>query len=842
MIKAMKNHFDKRSARLLPFLALAWLATSASAQHLTTLATFNKTNGAYPQGSLESRSSTEFWGTTVSGGTNNYGTIFRVKSGTLNSMYSFSGTNGRNPYAGPGVRNYGTTFAGGSNGYGTAFSMASDGVLTTLYSFTNGVDGANPQASLVESGIEWYGTSSAGGTNGYGTVFNLFGNHLRPLYSFTSGPDGATPLGGLVVGHDGNLYGTTSAGGSNGFGTVFKITTSGVLTPLHSFAYASDGAKPLAGLVQGQGHDYNLYGTTSEGGAYGHGTVFMIALSGALTTLYSFAGGADGGNPQAGLVLGGQTSDSNLYGTTSQGGNGWGTLFRISTNGTLVTLYSFGEVTDSHGHPLDGGSPKATLLSGKYWIWGTTSSGGSNNHGTVFQLDLLPTFVAQPQSQISNEGETVTLSATATNVFPITYRWRRNGVALSDGGNISGSTSNILTLSSISGKDAGTYTLYANNFYGTTLSSNAFLTVFSRPAGRVVWAGCNVTLMGAFGAGPNSYQWRLNGTNLPNGVIATAAGGGIGGDGAPAVAASLDCPTGVAVDALGNLFITDAYDCRIRIVDTNGIITTLAGDGTAGFSGDGGPASHARLFWPSSVAVDASGNLFIADQYNHRIRQVSTSGVITTVAGNGTAGYSGDGGTATHAGLGEPFGLAVDTSGNLFIADEYNHCIRQVDANGYIWTVAGNGTAGYSGDGGTATNASLSSPRGVLVQQSSGNLFIADTDNQCIREVFLSLPYNIQITTVAGNGTAGYSGDGGPATSASMDNPSGFAVDTSGNFFISDEYNNCIRQVDANGYIWTVAGNGTAGYSGDGDAATNASLNYPMGVAVDGWGNLFIAD
>jgi uncharacterized protein (TIGR03437 family) len=339
-----------------------------------------------------------------------------------------------------------------------------------------------------------------------------------------------------------------------------------------------------------------------------------------------------------------------------------------------------------------------------------------------------------------------------------------------------------------------------------------------------------------------------------SGIITTVAGNGAqtsSGDGGPATSASL-APWGVAVDASGSLFIADPFNNRIRKVSASGIITTVAGNGTQGFSGDGGPAISAFLNNPEGVAVDASGNLFIADSGNSRIRKVSASGIITTVAGNGSgsfASHPGDGGPATSVPL-SPFGVAVDASGNLFIADSGNGRIRKVSASGIITTVAGGGNGSFSGDGGPATSASLQGPFGVTVD-ASANLFIADSLNNRIRKVSAS---GI-ITTVAGSGSVdvftpqagwsrngGFSGDGGPATSALLNNPMGVAVDASGNLFIADSFNNRIRKVSASGIITTVAGNGTEGFSGDAGPATLASLANPFGVAVNASGNLFIAD
>ena len=365
--------------------------------------------------------------------------------------------------------------------------------------------------------------------------------------------------------------------------------------------------------------------------------------------------------------------------------------------------------------------------------------------------------------------------------------------------------------------------------------------VLTQPINQLVIAGGTATFsVVAGGTGPFTYQWQFNGTNLPNGVITTVAGNGTGsfsGDGGAATNAAFYGPASLAVDASGNLFIADQNNNRVRKVGANGIITTVAGNGTYGYSGDGGAANSAALHQPTGAAVDAFGNLFISDRLNNCVREVGTNGIITTVAGKGTAGYSGDGGAATNAALYNPDSVAVDASGNLFIADQNNNRVRKVGANGIITTVVGNGTAGYSGDGGAATNAELSSQQEVMVD-SSGNLFIADYDNFRIRAVGT----NGIITTVAGNGTLGYSGDGGWATNAALCYPAGVAEDASGNLFIADYGNFRIREVGTNGIITTVAGNGMAGYSGDGGAATNAALYGPAGVVVDASGNLFIAD
>jgi sugar lactone lactonase YvrE len=333
----------------------------------------------------------------------------------------------------------------------------------------------------------------------------------------------------------------------------------------------------------------------------------------------------------------------------------------------------------------------------------------------------------------------------------------------------------------------------------------------------------------------------------PNGKITTVAGtGNLGffGDDGPATSVVLNIPMGMAVDAGGNLYIADRDNNRVRKVTPGGMITTVAGHGDRvffgdgrGFSGDGGLAMNATLSGPTDVALDADGNLYIADAANNRIRKVAPNGTITTVAGNGSQNFSGDGGPATRAGLNNPTGVNVDAFGNLWIVDSGNNRVRKLILNGPIVTVAGSGVQGFSGDGGSATSAALFSPS-FVVGDAAGNLYLSDYFNNRIRKV---TPGGT-ISTLAGNGLFRFSGDGGPATSAVLNGARGAAIDAAGNLYISDYKTNRIRKITSSGTITTIAGTGVAGFLGDGGPGASAALNFPWGLAVDNGGNIYIGD
>jgi trimeric autotransporter adhesin len=327
-------------------------------------------------------------------------------------------------------------------------------------------------------------------------------------------------------------------------------------------------------------------------------------------------------------------------------------------------------------------------------------------------------------------------------------------------------------------------------------------------------------------------------------MYALAGTGEAGYNGAiDATAAKMSLPSGIALDAdTGNVYVADTSNNRIQMIRkrTNAIFL-VAGTGAAGFSGDGGLATAATLNSPMGVAVDMQRNVYIADTFNNRIRMIASStGIITTIAGTGTYGDSGRGGLATLAMLNNPVGLAVDPStGNLYVADSLNNRIRMITmSTGIITPAAGTGVPGYGGAGGLATSALLSYPTRMTVD-TSGNLYFADQNNNRVRKVTKSTG---TINTVAGTGVAGNSGDGGLATACRLFKPSDVAVDVQGNIYIADSFNSRIRMVDATGNINTVAGTGVAGYGGDRGSALAAQLFRPVAIEVDMNSVLYIAD
>ncbi len=336
------------------------------------------------------------------------------------------------------------------------------------------------------------------------------------------------------------------------------------------------------------------------------------------------------------------------------------------------------------------------------------------------------------------------------------------------------------------------------------------------------------------GYGYGFAQCLINTTSIITDFAGTGAGG-YSGDGGPALSATLDYPMGLCFDSVGNLYVCDFNNNVVRKINTAGIITTFAGNGTPGYTGDGGPATFAELSEPAFTAFDSKGNLYISNYGSNVVREVSSGGIITSFAGNGIPGYSGDGGPATSAEL-EPYDLAVDQFDNVFVTDYFNHVIRKITPAGIISTFAGTGVDGYSGDGGPATSAELSAPEGLVFDQPAAAIYFWDDDNFVIRKIDSC---GI-ITTVGGNGNSSYSGSGVPALSASFSDAEGIAM-YGGNLYLADWINDTLRMIDPCWIVWTLGGN-SGSLPGNGGPISNALLNEPEGIAFDAAGNLYVAE
>src|SRR5579883_2834599 len=514
-------------------------------------------------------------------------------------------------------------------------------------------------------------------------------------------------------------------------------------------------------------------------------------------------------------------------------------VFRISSAGTLAVFAGNGLL----GYSGDGGDPTAARLSAPSGV-----AVDSNNlyiadtgNNRIRKVSLaspatISTMAGNGSAGFSGDGGSPQAAALSG---PVSIAVDSGGnVYIADQGNncirkvTSGPTSTISTI-------AGTVGAGFSGDGGSPVGAQ-----LSWPSGVAVDGSGNLYIADQ---GNNRIRKVVFGSSPRITTVAGNGSSGFGGDGGAPTAAQLSTPASVAVDGAGNLFIADQGNNRIREVVAGGspIITTVAGTGGSGFGGDGGTAINAILSSPSGVALDATGDIYIADTQNNRVRFVAagTARMIQTIAGNGAATFSGDGLDPQRASLGGPFGVAVDGGGNLYIADSSNNRIREVvsGASPTIVTLAGTGTAGFSGDGGTAVAAQLDNPMGVAVD-GSGSLYIADTANNRIRKI-TSGP-NPTISTVVGSGIPGYSGDGGSPASAQLSQPTSVALDAGGNLFIADSGNHVVRSVSfgTNPRITTVAGTGTAGFSGDGGNPAVAALNSPTGVALDGAGNLYIAD
>ena len=436
------------------------------------------------------------------------------------------------------------------------------------------------------------------------------------------------------------------------------------------------------------------------------------------------------------------------------------------------------------------------------------------------------------------------------------------GMANVGGGSVTGTTvSMVRSMHPLSVALAGTQTINKTSAaigFATPTSAADIIsevpgsgaTEFSYDTGDAMAVGnataCRVFFNGNTPAQLNTNAWNMftraaayAAYNCGRNMLWTAAGNGgttYAGDGGQSVTRGLNAPYGVAIDSQDRVYVADSGLHAVRRINSDGTITTIAGTGTAGSTGDGGAATTARLNTPVRLAFDTAGNLYIADSGNNKIRKVTPAGIISTVAGTGTAGNTGDGGQATSARLRTPYDVAFGPDGSMYIADRANHKIRRVAPNGIISTFAGTGTAGYNGDGITATAARLNTPYGVDVD-ADGNVYIADFDNERVRKV----DTNKIITTYAGTGIATIDGDGGPAVEAGLHKPMYVYAAPSGDLYIGESNNNRIRLVH-DGNIDTLAGSGVFSYLGDGGAPVFSTWQRPSAMALDSIGNLWVAD
>lgn len=700
---------------------------------------------------------------------------------------------------------------------------------------------------------------------------------------------------GVAVDGVGNLY--IADYGNN---RIRKVDTNGIITTIagtNSSGFAGDGGLAFnAKLNAPQGVAVDATGNLFIAD-YGNNRVRRVDISGVITTI------AGNGKSYQTINDGGPAINACLSNPTGVAVDTFGYVFiadlnnnrirQVDPNGIITTVagngsttYSgdggvatnaclfqpFGVTCEAAGSLLIadmyhsrirratlGRIPSLQLNSlttnhaGTYQVVVTSPNGSVTSSVVSLAVVFTPGILTQPQSQVVSNGAAGSLGLTASGTGPLNYQWFQNN------GPIVGGTNTALNYPATSLAQAGNYLCIITNNYGSVTSSIVSITVLipptivTQPSNQVLVAGSSTTLVAnVTGTGPFTYQWQFNGTNLSNNnnVITKVAGSatqnGFGGDGGLAISAFMWRPSGVAVDSTGNMLIVDQPNNRVRRVDTNGIINTVVGVGPNGsngsFSGDGGAATNANLnlvpFYfntPAGVAVDSLGNLFLADIGNNRIRKVDTNGIITTLAGTNSSGFSGDGGLAIIAKINGPSGIALDSSGNVFFADSGNNRIRKIGVNGIIGTVAGTNAAGFSGDGGSATIASLNNPYGIALD-AGGNLFIADKGNNRIRKVDV----NGVISSPIGNGTSGYGGDNNVATNALLNQPYGVAVDAFGDIFIADYANNCVRVVNINGMIYTLAGTGAAGNSGDGGIVTNATLYEPTSIGTDNNGNVYV--
>ena len=635
----------------------------------------------------------------------------------------------------------------------------------------------------------------------------------------------------VAVDSSGNIY-------FAGVHCVFKVDSSGTLTRLAGTGrYGSNGDGGAATLAQLEYPDGiavdpagNVFVTDKDANV-----VRRIDLNGTIATVAGTGinGSSGDGGPATRAQFGGPTgltfdSVGNLYIADTDNNR-----IRMISPAGIVTTVAGG---NGPGYSGDGGPAASAQLGGPQGV--TVDAAGN-----LFIADTSNNVVRKvaPGGTISTYAGTGFPGFSGDSGPPASAMlFLPTDVALDRSGNLFIADLGTVRIRMISN---GTISTVVGSAGGSPLADGRLASSISLkgPTGVAVDSAGNIYFAeGSIGSGSDLDVGDFRVWKSTAGVISTLAGNGLNsysGDGGPAVRAQVDTPAGMVVDSAGNVYFADSANHRVRKIAADGSVVTVAGTGTPGYGGDGGPAAAALLNQPMGLAVDGQFNLYIADTGNNRLRIVDPTGNIATIAGVGNAAFFGDGGLSLNAAVHAPRGVAIDSGGNLYIADTLDHRVRKITLDGMINTIAGKGLPGFSGDGGPAVNAMLNFPSSVAVD-ASGNLYIADQANNRIRMVSTT---GIISTVVGSNGLNGL-GDGGPATSAQIIAPQGVTIDSAGNLYISDSGENLIRKVGSDGAITTIAGNGRCCYSNDGIPAALAPVNVPWGIATNANGNVYLAD
>jgi uncharacterized repeat protein (TIGR03803 family) len=811
------------------------------------------TNNEYPYGNLIEGSDNNFYGMTNSGGTNGYGLVFQYNylTPTYTVLASFNDVNGANPYGGlvqtPDNVLYGLTNSGGAQGSGNIFKCTTTGTLTNLFNFASSAIGYAPYGSFIQaSDGNMYGMTNSGGSWGYGSIvkYNTASGVTTSLGGFTD-TNGATPYGNLIQAKDGNFYGVTSAGGAANNGMLFKYdTTLHIIDTVASFL-GVNGSNPHGSLIQAK--DGNFYGTTNQGGANNQGTVFKYDTTAkTLNALASFSKNTNGAGPYGTLV---QAFDGNFYGTATSSSDGDGVIFECTPAGSLTQLvqFTFNAGADSGKSPY-GSMVMSSVDSNLYGL----AYDGGKNYGMMYKYNIkkgtYKDLIDFTTNSNGMEPYNDLMEASDGQIYGMTTYGGANG----DGSIFEYTTSGTFTtLASFnqtndgSRPHFGTLTEQMSDAVIDSLHGCAGVKLTARFRGakapfKVKWSTGDSTIsINAPVAGTYSYtvtdargiQLNANISTIFNAVPVTVniTGGGSVCSGTPTpLTANVTSGSPTYTYSWSTSGTRDTIMVKKVTLPGSGIVTTLAGDHTqSGFID--GTGSNAQFANPFGVASDGHGNLYVADDYVIR-KIVTATGVVTTLAGTAYSNGNTDG-TGTAAQFNSPTAIAYDGKGNLYVADNNNNEIRKiVVATGVVTTFAGSAASGAADGIGTA--ATFYYPQGLAY--GNGNLYVADYGNNRIRQIDISTG---AVTTLAGS-TSGYVD--GVGTAAKFNEAVGLAYDSKGYLYVADANNNKIRKIDlSSANVTTLVGSSGGSADGIGSAA---QFNYPFGLAYDGNNNLYVMD